>query len=84
MKGGIVRAVSLGFMIVSLTLIMYLVFSVYTGTGGILSPKKVFTTLSLLIVLRLTSVHFAIQAALAISEGRVAVVRLRVCLLQAD
>jgi hypothetical protein len=65
-------------MIVSLTLLMFLLFSVFTAIGGELTPKRVFTTLSLLIVLRLTTVEFFILNVLAMTEGRVAVVRLQV------
>ena len=78
LKGGLVRAFSLAFMIVSITIMSFIVFSVYTGTGGILTPKKVFTVLSLLINLRLTSVHFVVQNALAMSEGHVAISRIQV------
>ena len=81
LHGGMVRASSLGFTFVSLTLLMFLLFSTYTATGGELTPKKVFTSLSLLIFLRLTTVHFFIQNVLAMTEGRVAVVRLQVCKL---
>lgn len=65
-------------MIVSLNIVMFIVFSVYAATGGVLTPKKVFTTLSLLIVLRLTTVHFLVQNFLAFAEGRVATIRLQV------
>lgn len=78
LQAGLIRAASLGFMIVSLNIVMYIIFTAYTATGGILTPKKVFTTLSLLIFLRLTTVHFFIQNVLAMVEGRVATVRLQV------
>ena len=78
MKAGLVRGSSLAFVIMSVSLIMYIVFAVYTSTGGELTPKKVFTTLSLLIVIRLTTVHFFIQNTLAMVEGRVATIRLQV------
>ena len=73
-----VRGSSLGFTIVSLTLLMCLLFSVFAATGGELTPKRVFTTLSLLITLRFTTVHYFVKNVLAITEGRVAVVRLQV------
>ena len=76
--GGMVRGSSLGFTFVSLTLLMCLPFTVFAATGGELTPKNVFTTLSLLIILRLTTVHFFVQNVLAMTEGRVAVVRLQV------
>ncbi len=72
------RAASLAFMITSLTLIVYIVFAVYTATGGDLTPKKLFTTLSLLIVIRTTTVYAFIVNTLAMVEGRVATVRLQV------
>lgn len=77
-QGGLARAISLGFMIVSIVLMMFIAFSVYTGSGGILTPKKVFTVLSLLTVLKLTSVQFMVLNALSISEGRVALTRIQV------
>ena len=65
-------------MIVSVTFITWLVFTVYVTTGGTLTPKKVFTTLSLVTFLRLTSIHFVILNALGMSEGRVALKRIQV------
>ena len=56
----------------------FIVFSVYTGTGGVLTPKKVFTILSLLITLRLLCVHYAVKNALAMTEGYVALSRIQV------
>ena len=56
----------------------FILFSVYTASGGVLTPKRVFTVLSLLIVLRLTSVHFMVQNALSTSEGLVAISRIGV------
>ena len=80
LKGGIVRAFSLAFMIVSITIMTFIVFSVYTGTGGVLTPKKVFTILSLLITLRLFCVHYAVKNALFMTEGYVALSRIQVIL----
>ena len=56
----------------------FILFSVYTAAGGVLTPKRVFTVLSLLIVLRLTTVHFMVQNALSMSEGLVAISRIGV------
>ena len=77
-QGALIRACNLGFMIVSVTFITWLVFTVYVTTGGTLTPKKVFTTLSLVTFLRLTSIHFVILNALGMSEGRVALKRIQV------
>ena len=60
---------------------MFLVFTTYVVTGGELTPKKVFTALSLLITLRLTSIHFFIQNVLGISEGFVATTRISVSII---
>ena len=57
---------------------MFLVFSVYTSTGGELSPRKVFITLSLLIILRLVAVQWSVHNVLNVFEGWVALVRLKV------
>ena len=78
LQGGLIQGFSLGLTFTSLTLLMFFIFTAYTANGGELTPKKVFTTLSLLIVLRLTSVYFFIENVLAMTEGRVAVVRLQV------
>ena len=65
-------------MIVFINIVIYITFTIYTATGGELSAKKVFTTISLLINIRLTTVHFFIQNILGIVEARVASVRLQV------
>ena len=57
---------------------MFLVFSVFTATGGELTPKNLFTTLSLLITLRLSSVDITILNILSISDIKVAITRLQV------
>ena len=77
LKAGLVRVASLAFYLVSLTPLMYIIFATYAGTGGELTPKKVFTTLSLLLVLRLTVTFFS-KNVLYMVESRVAVVRLQV------
>ena len=57
---------------------MFLLFSVFATTGGELTPRNLFTTLSLLIVLRLSSVDYVVQNILSMSELQVAVTRLQV------
>ena len=78
LKGGIIRACGLGSVNIALTMATFLVFSVYTATGGELSPRKVFITLSLLIVLRLISVQYSVHNVLNLFEGWVALIRLQV------
>ena len=64
-------------MIVSTSMIMWLVLTVHTSLGGELSTRQVFTLLSLLTTLRL-SFHFFVLALLGFSEGRVAMQRIQV------
>lgn len=78
LKGGMVRASNLAFVMMSASLMAFVVFCVYTATGGDLTPKKVFTTLSLIYVLRLISVHHLILNVVGFSEAHVAVTRINV------
>ena len=73
-----IRACGLGSVNTAITVAMFLVFSVFTATGGELSPRKVFVTLSLLIVLRLVGVQWGVHNVLNTFEGWVALVRLQV------
>ena len=78
LQGGVIRASGAVLMIISLTLFMFVVFSVFTATGGQLSPRIIFTTLSLLITLRLSSVDYVVRNILSMSEIHVAIARLQV------
>ena len=77
-KGALIRGLNLGFYSFSLPVILFVTFSVYASVGGTLTPRRVFTTLSLISLIRLTSVHFIVQAALTLSEARVAAQRIQV------
>ncbi|XP_064381893.1 ATP-binding cassette sub-family C member 4-like isoform X2 [Halichondria panicea] len=77
LKGGIVRASNLAFMMMSASLMAFVVFCVYTATGGDLTPKKVFTTLSLIYVLRLVTIHHLILNVVGFSEAHVALTRIK-------
>ena len=78
LQAGFTRAIGLAFMIVFINIVTYITFAAYTASGGELSAKKVFTTISLLIGIRLTSVFQFIQNILGIVEARVASVRIQV------
>lgn len=78
LKSSMIRAINFALFTVSLTIIMFLVFSVYTGTGGVLSPKKIFTILSLTATLRVNSIHFFVLCVLGLSEIFVAISRIQV------
>ena len=77
-KGSVIRAFNLGYYTFSLPVILFVVFSVYVSTGGRLTPKIVFTAISLLNLVRVTSVHFIVHAVLFISESLVAISRIQV------
>ena len=79
LKAGLVRASNLALSFVSTPLVMFVVFTAYTASGGLLTPKNVFTTLSLVVLLRLTTVKFMSALIIALMEGRVVLVRLQVC-----
>lgn len=83
LKSSLIRATNFALFTVSLTIIGFLVFSVYTGTGGTLTPKKVFTILALTATLRVSSIHFFVLAILNLSDTIVAVTRIQT-MLQVD
>ena len=76
-QGAIIRACTLANMIVSVSIIMWLMMTAYVGTGGEPTTRQVFTTLSLLTTLRL-STYFFVLAILGYSEGQVAISRIQV------
>ena len=77
-KGALIRGLNIGFYSFSLPVILFVTFWIYASVGGTLTPKRVFTTLSLLSLVRLISVHFIVQATLLLSEGIVAIQRIQV------
>ena len=62
----------------ALTLLSFITFSTYAGTENTLTPKKVFTALTLFALLRVYCVQFLHVALLALSELYVAYKRIRV------
>ena len=77
-QGALIRACNYAFYTVSVVTIMFMLFTTYVKMGGELTPKRIFTTLSLLTILRLTSIHFLILSLLGLNEGRVASTRITV------
>ncbi|XP_064396710.1 ATP-binding cassette sub-family C member 4-like isoform X2 [Halichondria panicea] len=75
LQSATIRAIGLSLILVSVPIVSFTLFSVYTAIGGILTPKKVFTTLSLIILLKL-DVYAVVNIELAISEGLVAISRI--------
>ena len=60
------------------TVISLLVFSVFTASGGTLTAKRLFTTLSMVNHVRVTGMAFTSRAAFTFSGARVAVSRIQV------
>lgn len=78
LKGSIIRAINLSCYSTYVPVVMFVIFSVYASTGGTVTPKGVFTILSLLIYVRLTSIHLFVLGVLSVSEGIVALKRIKV------
>ena len=77
-QASIIRACNLAFAYVSLNVLNFLTFSTYTASGNDLTPRTVFTFISLISFGRLYFVHFLIIFLLSISEVRVAMKRIKV------
>jgi len=61
----------------SLSLIMFIVVSAFVGTGGSLTPQRVFTTLSLVVTIRRT-MFVVMRGMFKLYEKRVADARIQV------
>ena len=73
------RAVNLAFFYVSLGVVNLLMFSTFTlATGNPLTPAIVFTTLSLIQGLRLSTIMFMVRLILGVQEAKVAFTRIQV------
>lgn len=83
LKSSVIRAINLSYYVIALPTIMFVVFSVYASMEGInsLSPKKVFTTFSLLTYVRLTSINFLVKGTIQVAEAKVALQRIKAFLL---
>ena len=62
----------------SISLLNFTTFSTYAGLGNALSPRKVFTAITLFSFIRLYCVQFFVLAFLGLSELSVAVKRIEV------
>ena len=81
LQASIIRALNLSCFSVYVPLVMFAMFSVYATGGGAVTPKRVFTILSLLTVLRVYSVHLFTLGVLLLSEAVVGLKRIQVCTL---
>ena len=73
-----IRASNLAFFFVSLNILNFLTFSAYAGSGNILTPRIVFTVISLITFGRLYLVLYFVMFLLSMSELRVALTRIKV------
>ena len=80
LKGAVIRSINLTYFAVSLPTIMFAIFTVYVyaDPNNELSPRKVFTTFSLLVSVRLISLTFMLKSIIQLAEGRVALKRISV------
>ena len=79
LKGGIARALTQAFNFgIAVPFMMALTFIVYTAVGGELTPRRVFTTLSLIGFLRRSSIAFIVRCFYLVYEAKVALVRIQV------
>ena len=77
-KGALIRASNLGYYSASAVVILFVVFTTYVGMGGVLTPKIVFTAISLLTVLRILAIHLFLVCLVYLNESRVATTRITV------
>ena len=82
LKGGITRTLTQAFNIgIALPLMMALTFITFAAVGGEVTPRRVFTTLSLIGFLRRSSITFIVRCFFIVYEARVALVRIQVTIL---
>ena len=77
-KGALIRASNLGYYSASAVVILFVVFTTYVGMGGVLTPKIVFTAISLLTALRILAIHLFLVCLVYFNESRVATTRITV------
>lgn len=77
-QGSLLYACNYSFSFVTHVVLSFLVFSVYAGSGNVLIPRTVFSTLILLFFARLYFLQFVLYCLLHISEMSVAVKRIQV------
>lgn len=80
LKSAMIQVITQSYYTLSLPTMMFMVFSVYVSVDekNVLTPKKVFTTLSLFVFVRLVFLTFFVKSIVHLSEGRVALQRISV------
>ena len=77
-QASMIRASNMALFFVSLNILSFLTFSVYAGSGNILTPRTVFTVIALITFGRVYLVLFFVVFLLSTSELRVALKRIKV------
>ena len=77
-QASMIRASNMALFYVSLSILSFLTFSVYARSGNILTPRTVFTVISLISFGRRYFVHFFVRFLLTTSELRVGLKRIKV------
>ena len=73
-----IRAVNHASFYALLSILSFVTFSTYTGLGNVITPKKVFTVISIFSVARLYYYHLVVLCALGISDVWAASKRIQV------
>ena len=77
-QASMIQGINLVLYYSSLSLLSFTTFSTYAGLGNALSPKKVFTAITLFSFIRLYCIYFLVFAFLSLSELSVAIKRIEV------
>jgi len=77
-QASMIRGINLVLFYTSLNLLSFTTFTTYAGLGNALSPRKVFTAITLFSFTRLYCIQFVVLCVLALSELFVAVKRIEV------
>ena len=75
-KASMIRAFNQALFYSLLSILNFLTFSTYTALGNVLTPRKVFTVISLFTIMRLFFYHLIVLGALGLSEVWVSLKRI--------
>ena len=78
LKAGLLQGSTLAIEHASLPLLMFGAFSIFVSTGGILTPKKVFTSLSLFNLVQRGIMRLYIRSVFLLTEAGIATSRIQV------
>ena len=81
LKAGMLQGTNWAIEHASLPLLMFAAFSLFVSTGGILTPKKVFTALSLFNIVQRGIMLLYIRSVFLLTEAGIAVSRIQVLIV---